>query len=100
MGDEQTLDFLANLPSTTGYTPNDRFHDFRRVLNGSAEGKRVLAEILSWGHVLKPFVFGSPIDANLTHVRAGEHNIALRLLATVNNEPKPKPQQATTKRTT
>lgn len=100
MGDEQALDFLASLPSTTGYTPNDRFHDFRRVLNGSAEGKRVLAEILSWGHMLRPDVISSPIDPYHSHILIGERNLALRLFATVNNEPKPKPQQATTKRTT
>lgn len=89
---------LANLPSTIGYTAKERYHDFRLAFTSTPEGKRVFAEILSWGHMLKPFILGSPIDPNMTHVRAGEHNIALRLLATINNEPKEKPSTATSRK--
>lgn len=95
MSDEKTLDMLANLPSSQGYLPKDRFLDFRRVFTGSDEGKRVFVEILSWGHMLRPSVLASPIDPYLTHMRDGERNIALRLLATVNNEPKEPPKKAT-----
>jgi len=95
MDDGKTLDFLASLPSNTGYDKNDRYHDFRRIFTGSAEGKRVLAEILSWGHLLKSSVASFPIDPYLTHIREGERNLALRLLATVNNEPQERPAKAT-----
>lgn len=95
MSDENTLAMLAGLPSTTGYTPKDRFADFRKVFDGTPEGRRVLSEILSWGHMLKPSMVGSPVDPYLTHMRDGERNIALRLLATVNNEPQEKPQVQT-----
>ncbi len=95
MNDEQTLQMLANLPSTLGYTRSDRFHDFQRVLNGSPEGKRVLAEILSWGHMLKPSIMGNPVDPYLLAFRDGERNIALRVMATVNNEPREQPKKVT-----
>ena len=94
MKDEQTLESLAKLPSTQGYNPIDRYHDFRRVFYSSPEGQRVLAEILYWGHMLRPDVLSKPIDPYLSHIRMGERNVALRLLATVNNEPKGKPAEA------
>lgn len=88
------LSVLASLPSAENYTQRDRYHDFRRIFMGSEEGKRVFREILSWGHILRPSSFGSPIDPYLTHVRDGEANIARRLLVTVTNEPPEKPVQA------
>ena len=94
MSDEQTLQMLADLPSTEGYPPKDKYHDFRKLFTTTPEGKRVFAEILSWGHMFKTSVVGRPVDPNLTHIRDGERNIALRLLATVNNEPSDKPKAA------
>lgn len=92
MSDEQTLETLANLPTAEGYTPNDRFHDFKKLFT-SDEGKRALREILSWCHLLKPSVIGSPVDSHLMAMREGERNIGLRLLATINNEPRPRPER-------
>ena len=94
MGDKSALSKLASLPSTKGYPLKDRFHDFRRLFTGSAEGQRVLAEILSWGHMLQPSSFGNPIDPYLLAIFEGERNLALRLFATINNEPKEKLQRA------
>lgn len=89
------LEFLASLPANgPGYTDMDRYRDFRKVLMGSDEGKRVLREILSWGHMFKPPVHGRPIDPLAMAIDGGERNMALRLLATVNQEPPERPQRA------
>ena len=97
MNEADLLAELASLPSKTGYTAGDRFHDFRRLFTGSEEGKRVLREILSWGHLLQPSVFSSPVDPYLTHIREGEANIARKLLVTVMIEPPDKPLTQTRK---
>lgn len=81
------LDTLSELPAPENYTPEDRYHDFRRVFTGSEEGKRVFREILSWGKLFRPSVIGTPIDPYAMAIREGERNIALRLLVTVNKEP-------------
>lgn len=91
MNDEDYFETLSQLPSSTGYTPKDRYHDFRQLFMGSDQGKRVLGEILSWGRLFRPSALGSPVDPNLTHIREGERNLCLRLLHTVHNEP-PEPQ--------
>ena len=91
---DPTLETLASLPTTEGYTPNDRWHDFKKLFN-SDEGKRALREILSWCHLLKPSIIGSPVDSHLMAMREGERNIGLRLLATINNEPHLKPERTT-----
>lgn len=90
------LDMLASLPSQEGYTPMDRYRDFRKVF-GSDEGKRVLREILSWGRMFRAPLLGKPIDPYAMAVAFGEKNIALKLLATVHSEP-PEKQQRTRKR--
>ena len=94
MSDDPTLETLTSLPAAEGYTPNDRWHDFRKVFT-SDEGKRALREILSWCHLLKPSIISTPIDSHLMAMREGERNIGLRLLATINNEPRPKPERTT-----
>ena len=94
MSDESTLETLANLPPNEGYTPNDRWQDFRKSFT-TDEGKRVLREIISWCHLLRPSIVNSPVDSHLMAMREGERNIGLRLLATINNEPRPKPERTT-----
>jgi len=96
MSDEDLLSALASLPSGV-YTPQDRYQDFRQLFT-TDQGKRVLREILGWGHLLSPSVHGSPIDPYLTHIREGEANIARRLLVTVMREPQQPQQQQTRKR--
>lgn len=78
---------LTSIAAPTNYTAMDRYRDFRRVFMSSPEGQRVLWQILSWAHLLKPPVMGRPIDPYLTHVMAGESNLGLRLLKTINEEP-------------
>lgn len=87
------LDMLANLPSQEGYAPMDRFRDFNKVF-GTDEGKRVLRELVSWGRMFRAPFFGKPIDPYAMAIAFGERNIALKLLATLHNEPKlDKPQR-------
>ncbi len=86
---------LAALSSTEGYTPTDRYRDFRRVFMSSDEGKRVLREILGWCHLLRPSVMALPIDTGHVLLREGERNIGLKLLATVNTDPPQQPTKAT-----
>lgn len=85
---------LAALPTATGYTKQDRYRDFKTVFS-TEEGKRVLREVLGWGHLLQPAAYGKPIDPYLTHVREGEANIARRLLVTVSIEPVEPPKTQT-----
>lgn len=96
MKDNDLLDMLASLPTQEGYTPMDRYRDFKKVF-GNVEGKRVLRELLSWGRVFRAPVLGKPIDPLAMAVALGERNIALKLLATVHTEPVDKPQRASKK---
>lgn len=93
MSQEDLLDMLESLPSQEGYTPTDRYRDFKKVF-GTDEGKRVLREILSWGRMFRSPVLGKPIDPHAMAVAFGERNMALKLLATVHTEPPDKPQRA------
>ena len=86
-------ELLLTLPAREGYTPVDRYRDFRKVF-GTDEGKRVLSEILSWGRILRVPVLGKPIDPYAMAVAFGERNLALKLMAAVNIEPPDKPQRA------
>ena len=97
MSDQDLLSALASLPSSQGYTPQDRYQDFKQLFS-SDQGKRVFRELLSWGHMLQPSAHGTPVDPYLTHIREGEANIARRLLVTVMKEPPVKPTTQTRKR--
>lgn len=86
------LDILASLPSAEGYTPMDRYRDFKKVFS-TDEGKKVLREILAWGRMFRSPVLGKPIDPYAMAIAFGERNIALKLLATINDEPKEQVKQ-------
>ena len=88
----ELLDELAALPSQEGYSPVERYQDFRKVF-GTDEGKRVLREILSWGRMFRAPILGKPIDPYAMAVAFGERNMALKLMATVHTEPPDKPQR-------
>lgn len=87
------LDALTSLPHSENYTQKERYSDFRKTFS-TPEGQRTLREILSWCHLLKPSVYGSPIDSNLVLLKEGERNIGLRLLTTYHNEPPERPDRA------
>lgn len=84
-----------SLSKPENYTQQDRYRDFRKVFFGTEEGKRVLHELLSWGHMFKPSPSTSPVDPYAMAIREGERNIALRLLTTVSVEPVQQPATTT-----
>lgn len=94
---ESLLVAMANRPNPGQYTAIDKYRDFRAVF-GTEQGRRVLYEILAWGHMFRPSILGAPIDPYLTHVHEGERNIALRLLNTISKEPVTPPTEANRKR--
>lgn len=93
------FDFLDQLPATDNYTPLDRYRDFRAVFLASEQGRRVLHEILGWGHMFRPsFVGGGQVDPYRLAIREGERHMALRLLTTIKAEPRANmPTRANTK---
>lgn len=90
--------FLAELHAAklANYTDMDRYREFRGVLLGSDAGKRVLFQMLTWGHM-----FASDFDPVPTvHAFAsGERNLALKIFAALNHEPVEKPTKQNVKRT-
>lgn len=97
--DADVADALLALAGQTGpYTAEDRYRDFVKLFRSSPEGERVLRELLSWGHLLRPSIQGRPIDPLLMAVMEGERNFALRVLTTVTREPTARPVQATNRK--
>lgn len=74
----------------------DAYRDFREVFLGSERGKRVLNQIMSWGHTMRST---ADEDAARMAILNGERNLSLRILATIEVEPQPRPATAT-RRTT
>ena len=81
MSDDEYLELLAELSVPENYEPIDRYNDFRTVFLETEQGRRVLKQILSWGHVLSqpPMVY--PIDPNSVMIAVGERNLSLRLFS-------------------
>ncbi len=76
-------------------TKLDKYRDFRKVFLGSDEGRRVLHDILTFGHIYRSSaVRGDPYE---TSRREGERNIALKILETIHKEPKEQPTKQVTK---
>ena len=73
-------------------TDLDKYRDFNELFS-TEQGKRVLGEIQTWGHLFKPSIPVSPIDPYLMAFKEGERNIVLKILYTMNNEPKEKPKR-------
>jgi len=81
------LDEITRLPVTPNYSSKDRYADFHRLFTQDEMGRRVLREILSWGGLFKVAALGHPVDPYLSHIRIGEHKMAVRLLDAVYIEP-------------
>jgi len=90
----ELLESISDLPISEGYTPKDRYDDFRHVFMGSEQGKRVYRELLSWGKLFTPSVQGSPIDPYRMAIMEGHRNFATKLLAAVNIDPPVRPTKA------
>lgn len=61
----------------SGQTDLDRYRDFR-VVFGTDAGKRVLNQILKWGHLYQSSMSPNPNDVIFAE---GERNLALKILA-------------------
>jgi len=74
------------------YTEWDRYRDYRRVLLGTQEGRRVLNDILEACGVYRPsHVRG---ETHETARREGRREIGLMILHRMNFEPAERPAQA------
>jgi len=87
------LEDLSHAALGPRYTETDRWRDFHRVFD-TAEGRRVLHQVLGWCHLLgSSYVVG---DAYATHFHEGERNVGLRIFAALNEEPVKRPEAAET----
>ena len=76
----------------------DRYRDFRAVFLGEStpeQGRRVLHEILTWGHIWRTSMDPDPYQV---HFNEGERSLSLKVVTAIENEPVPKPTQATNRR--
>ena len=74
----------------------NRYRDFQAVYKTSA-GKRVLREIMWWGHINLPSVSKSiPVDPYRTHVYEGHRELALEIQKVLLKKPV-EPQDKPTK---
>ncbi len=84
--------FLAELaaahPGKSYDKSVDRYREFRRVFLETDQGRRVLYELLAWGGMFRP---RRSFDTNETFFHEGERNIALKIMTTMNAEPKARP---------
>jgi hypothetical protein len=70
------------------YKPVDRYRDFRRVFLDTEEGKRVLHEIFSFCGMFRPI---RNLETNAVIFHEGERNVGLKIMTTMNAEPKERP---------
>ena len=93
--------FLAELarahPGKAGYADLDRYRDFRQLFLETDRGRRVLYELLSWGHVFRASAPMAQFDPHKTLFHDGERSIALKIMATLTAEPQDRPANANTK---
>ena len=76
-------------------TKLDQYRDFKKVFLGSDDGRRVLHDILTFGHIYRSSAVRG--DSHETYRREGERNIALKILTTIHQEPKEQPTKQITK---
>ena len=90
--------FLSELSNARpqSYTAMERYADFRAVFLGSDQGKRVLHEILSWGHLYRSSAQVANFDPYKTMYCDGQRSIGIKTMMVINNEPRSQPTKATT----
>ncbi|KKK64371.1 hypothetical protein LCGC14_2984870 [marine sediment metagenome] len=96
---DEYLELLADLSvPTEDYDPIDRYNDFRKVFLETDQGRRVLRQILGWGHILKSHLVGMPrpIDPYTILSLEGERNLALHIFSVMLVEPKKRPDKQAT----
>ncbi len=95
---DEYLEILADLSMPEEYEPVDRYNDFRKVFLETDQGRRVLRQVLGWGHLLKSHLVGMPrpIDPYSILGFEGERNLALRIFSVMLVEPPKRPDKQTT----
>ena len=66
----------------------DACRDFRAVFLSDERGRKVLSQILAWGHIMGPTFDPDPYQMAALN---GERNLALRVLSTIEVEPPARP---------
>lgn len=79
-------------PGKGRYEKMDRYRDFRAVFQNSAQGRRVLHEILMWCHMGQASAPQARFQTNETFFLDGERNIGAKLIVVMNAEPKERPK--------
>ena len=86
--------FLAELAQAhpgKAYKPMDKYRAFRRLFLDSEQGRRVLYELMSWGHMYRSPAKMSNFDTNETFFHEGESHFAKLIMSTMHAEPKARP---------
>jgi len=83
-------DLAASHPGKR-YTKTDRYRDFRHVFLQSERGKRVLFELLTWGHMYRSPAKIANFNTNETFFHDGEAHFAKMIMSTIHAEPKDRP---------
>ncbi len=96
---DEYLEILADLSMPEDYDPLDRYNDFRKVFLETEQGRRVLRQVLGWGHLLKSHLvrMPRPIDPYAILAAEGERNLALHIFSVMLVEPSERPDEQTTK---
>ncbi len=80
-------------PGKGRYNQMDKYRDFRAVFLGSEQGRRVLYEILSMGHMFTSAPVLGGFEPNRTMFHGGEQNVVLGIFRTAHVEPKAVPDR-------
>lgn len=90
--------FADQLLQSQGYaTEMERYQDFRQVFLGSDQGRKVLNEIMRWGHAFRSNSNVAGYDPVKMNIADGQRGLANRILTTAHVEPKAKPTIANSK---
>ena len=88
--------FSADHPDLT---PMERYRDFRAVFLTTDQGRRVLHEIMRWGHMFNQSYHPvGQVDPYRVMGNEGERSLALKIYGTAMVEPPELPTQANRKR--
>ena len=93
--DPEALVFELQMAALGSYSDMDRYREFRSVFLETEQGRRVLHQILIWGHVWTTSMSEHPHEIFFAE---GERNLSLRVLAALRMEPVEKPQTQNVKR--
>ena len=95
VGDPDQEAFFAELAAShpgKGYKNSmGRYRDFRRVFLDSEQGKRVLYEIMLWSHIGHASASKANFNPYETMFLDGERSIGIKIMVTMNAEPKARP---------